>query len=281
MDELARRFEEHRGRLRAMALRLLGSADEADDAVQEAWLRLARADAAAVANLGGWLTTVVGRICLDLLRARRHRGTEELDEDAAGDADPERDALLAESVGAALGIVLDTLAPAERLVFVLHDIFAVPFEEIAPIIGRTPAATKMLASRARRRVRNGDGAAASSTHGRAHHEVVAAFLEAARRGDFDALLALLAPGAELRPDHVARGVGFFATETGAHRVARAFTGRARGADEALVDGAAAWAWAPGGHVRGLFLFTVVDGLVTAIDIVGDPGEIGRREVRLA
>ncbi|WP_433067028.1 sigma-70 family RNA polymerase sigma factor [Dactylosporangium sp. CS-033363] len=275
-EELAAAFEGQRGRLRAVAYRLLGSVDEAEDAVQEAWLRLAR-NRAPIGNLGGWLTTVVGRICLDMLRARRYRGGAELPEDAAGDEDPERDALLGESVGAALGIVLDTLTPAERIVFVLHDVFAVPFEDIAPIVGRTPAAAKMLASRARRRVRRADAAAGPATH----HAVVKAFLDAARRGDFDGLLALLAPGAELRPDHVTRSTGFFAPEAGGPRVARAFTGRARGAATALVDGAAAWAWAPGGQVRGLFLFTVVDGLIAAIDIVGDPAAIAARDIELA
>ncbi|GAA4257838.1 sigma-70 family RNA polymerase sigma factor [Dactylosporangium darangshiense] len=280
-DELARRFEGHRAHLRAVAYRLLGSPDEADDAVQETWLRLARSDASEVRNLGGWLTTVVGRICLDMLRARRTRREDELGElepRGGDDGDPELDVLLAESVGAALDIVLDALSPAERLAFVLHDVFGVPFDEIATIVGRSPAATKMLASRARRRVRASD---VPDNQAPQHNEVVAAFLAAARAGDFDGLLELLAPGVALRPDAVTLGTGVFAAEAGAPRVARAFTGRARGVTPARIDGLAGWAWAPGGDVKGAFLFTVVDGRIAAIDIVGDPGALARLRIELA
>ena len=202
-DLLAERFETHREHLRAVALRMLGSSHEADDAVQEAWLRLSRTDADAVDNLAGWLTTVVSRVCLDMLRARATRP--EALPDAAPDpvtvASPEDEAVLADSVGLALLVVLDTLAPAERLAFVLHDIFAVSFEEIAPIVGRTPVAARQLASRARRRVQSDP--AFPNAPATTQREVVAAFLAAAREGDFAALLRLLDPDVVLRADAVA------------------------------------------------------------------------------
>ena len=202
---LAERFEEHRTHLRAVAYRLLGSRNEADDAVQEAWLRLSRADTSGVANLGGWLTTVVARVCLDMLRARKSRREEPLGVyppaqtvGGARGTDPEHEALMADAVGFALLVVLDTLAPAERLAFVLHDLFAVPFEEIAPIVGRSPTAARQLASRARRRVRG--GSAAPQADRTRQRTVVNAFLAASRSGDFDALLALLDPDVVLRTD---------------------------------------------------------------------------------
>src|SRR5215210_8196130 len=201
-DWLADRFEEHRGHLRAVAYRMLGSVSEADDAIQESWLRLSRADTSNVENLGGWLTTVVGRVCLDMLRSRTSRREEPLDTQLpertvsrAEGGDPEQEAILADSVGLALLVVLETLAPAERLAFVLHDLFAVPFDEIAPIVGRTPTAARQLASRARRRVQGAAAvpAAVPEAEFSRQREVVAAFLAAARGGDFDALLALLDP----------------------------------------------------------------------------------------
>jgi RNA polymerase sigma-70 factor (ECF subfamily) len=193
-------FEQHRPHLQAVAYRMLGSVGEAEDAVQEAWLRLSRADGDAIGNLGGWLTTVVGRVCIDMLRARRARHEDHTPEpivaDDDGHTDPEREALLADSVGLALLVVLETLTPAERLAFVLHDMFAVPFDEIAPMVDRTPAAARQLASRARRRVRGAAPAAPSDLH--RQKELVGAFLKASRAGDFDALVEVLAPDAVFR-----------------------------------------------------------------------------------
>ena len=212
-DWLAERFEENRTHLRAVAYRMLGSLSEADDAVQESWLRLSRSDTSGVENLGGWLTTVVARVCLDMLRSRKSRREEPLDVHVpepivsreAG-TDPEHEALLADSVGLALLVVLETLAPAERLAFVLHDMFAVPFDEIAPIVGRSPAAARQLASRARRRVQ-GCGRALPDADLTRQREVVDAFLAAARGGDFDALLAVLDPDVVLRADRAAVPAG--------------------------------------------------------------------------
>lgn len=296
---LAARFERHRGHLRAVAYRMLGSPSEADDAVQEAWLRLGRADAADVENLGGWLTTVVARICLDLLRARKARREEPLAaEQAAGlggrapgpESDPEREALLADAVGPALLVVLDTLTPAERLAFVLHDLFAVPFAEIAPIVGRTPAAARQLASRARRRVQ---GAAALPTADRGadrQRPIVAAFLAAAREGDFAALLGLLDPEVVLRADGAAVGLSAAARGQGAPQlepevrgaaaVAETFAGRAQAAQPALVDGAAGAVWAPDGTPRSVFAFTLQHGRIVAIEIVADPASIARLDLTI-
>ncbi|HEX6675196.1 MAG TPA: sigma-70 family RNA polymerase sigma factor [Actinomycetes bacterium] len=273
-DWLAERFEEHRSHLRGVAYRMLGSPSEADDAVQEAWLRLARADTSGVENLGGWLTTVVGRVCLDMLRSRSSRREQPLEAPApasvasrADGPDPEQEALLADSVGLALLVVLDTLTPAERLAFVLHDMFAVPFDEIAPIVGRSPGAAKMLASRARRRVQQAGGVPAAD-RGR-QRAVVEAFLAAARGGDFDALLALLDPDVVVRADRAAADTG--APEVrGARAVASTFAGRARAAKLALVDGAVGAVWAPGGRPRVVFAFTVKDGRIVAIDTLADP-----------
>jgi RNA polymerase sigma factor (sigma-70 family) len=231
---LAERFEAHRTRLRAVAYRMLGSLSEADDAVQEAWLRLSRSDADAVRNLAGWLTTVVGRVCLDMLRSRASRGEEPLDARVpdpivSGEhgIDPEQQALLADSIGLALLVVLETLAPAERLAFVLHDLFAVPFEEIAPIVGRTPAAARQLASRARRRVQG--TATVPDTDLNRQREVVDAFIAASRGGDFDALLAVLDPDVVLRAD---TGVLTPGTETVAG-LSRVLRGAATVAGQAL------------------------------------------------
>jgi RNA polymerase sigma factor (sigma-70 family) len=281
-DWLAERFEAHRPRLRAVAWRLLGSAAEADDAVQEAWLRLSRTDPAGVANLGGWLTTVVARVCLDLLRARGARREEPLDADLAGppgggDRDgtgPEDQALLAEGVGAALVVVLDTLTPAERLAFVLHDLFAVPFEEVAQVLGRSPAAARQLASRARRRLQ---GAAPDPEVDRARQRaVVAAFLAAARVGDFEALLALLDPDVVVRADagRVVRGARAVAEQ------ALGFAGRARFAGLALVDGAPGLVVAPQGRPRIVLAFTVRGGKVMGLEVIADPGRLAGLDLAL-
>src|SRR6266567_3060637 len=204
-DVLAERFEAHRTRLRAVAYHTLGSASEADDAVQEAWLRLSRSDPGNIANLGGWLTTVVARVCLDMLQSRREEPVGmHLPESVVSDADgtdPEQQALLADSIGPALLVILHTLAPAERLAFVLHDMFAVPFEDIAPIVGRTPVAARQLASRARRRVQG--KSAAAETDREHQREIVEAFLAASRAGDFSALIAVLDPNVVLRADSIA------------------------------------------------------------------------------
>ena len=280
MDErewLAERFEENRARLQAVAYRMLGSLSEADDAVQESWLRLSRSDTSGVENLSGWLTTVVARVSLDMLRSRKSRREEPL---AAGDepvgdaalsppsAQPDTQLWLADSVGLALLVVLDTLAPAERIAFVLHDMFAVPFDEIAAIVGRSPAAARQLASRARRRVQ---GAAtvpyADLTRQR---RVVDAFLAASRDGDFDALLALLDPDVVLRADRAAVQAGAAEEVKGAPAVAETFSGRARAAQPALVNGAAGAVWAPGGRPRIVFAFTMTGGKIVAIDLVSDP-----------
>ena len=274
-DWLAERFEAHRRHLRAVAYRMLGSLSEADDAVQESWLRLSRADTSGVQNLGGWLTTVVARVCLDLMRSRQSRREEPLaahlpDPIVGGEdgRDPEHEALLADSVGLALLVVLDTLAPAERLAFVLHDMFAVPFEEIAAIVGRSPAAARQLASRARRRVQATDPVPGADL-GR-QREVVDAFLAASRGGDFDALLAVLDPDVVLRADHAAVGVGASAEVRGAAAVAGTFAGRARQAQPALINGAVGAVWAPNGRPRIVFDFTVTGGKIVGIDILADP-----------
>jgi RNA polymerase sigma factor (sigma-70 family) len=279
---LAKRFEENRPRLRAVAYRMLGSLSEADDAVQEAWVRLSRSDTSGVENLGGWLTTVVGRVCLDMLRSRRSRREEPLDQHSGGRVpgpivnregaiDPEHEALLADSVGLALLVVLETLTPAERLAFVLHDMFAVPFAEISPIVGRSPNATKMLASRARRRVR---GAAEVPDSDPAHQrEVVDAFLAASRGGDFGALLAVLDPDVVLRADGAAVRAGASREVRGARAVADTFFGRARFARPALVNGAIGAVWAPGGRPRVAFCFTVVGGKIVEIEVVADPARL--------
>ncbi|KAA2253824.1 sigma-70 family RNA polymerase sigma factor [Solihabitans fulvus] len=282
-DWLAERFEESRTHLRAVAYRMLGSTNEAEDAVQEAWLRLSRSDTSDVANLGGWLTTVVARVSMDMLRSRASRREDPLDESAPDpvvgteDAiDPEHQALLADSVGPALLVVLDTLAPAERLAFVLHDLFAVPFDEIAAIVGRSPAATRQLASRARRRVQ---GAAPDREADVARQrKIVDAFLAASRGGDFDALLSVLDPEVVLRSDGVGVLAGSMAEVRGAREVAGTFSGRAKAALPALVDGAAGAVWAPGGKPRVVFSFTVTDGRIVAIDMLADPDRLTELDV---
>ena len=278
-DWLTEGFEAHRAHLRAVAYRMLGSTSDADDAVQEAWLRLSRSDVGRVQNLGGWLTTVVGRICLDMLRARTARREAPLDEHAphliesrADGPDPEEEALMADSVGLALLVVLDTLSPAERLAFVLHDMFSVPFDEIAPILERTPDATKMLASRARQRLKAADAAPDNEDPAR-HRAVVHAFLAAARSGDFGALLALLHPDVVLRADRTAIAKGAPPELRGAADVADQFSERAGGARPALIDGVAGAVAAPRGKPLLVFDFAIAGGKIVAIDLIADPDRL--------
>jgi RNA polymerase sigma factor (sigma-70 family) len=267
VTDLAEPFEVHRAHLRAVAYRMLGSLAEADDAVQETWLRLSRSGTTGVANLGGWLTTVVSRVCLDLLRSRRSRRedpTGEFPEDAAA-ADPETEAVLADSVGLALLVVLDTLSPAERLAFVLHDIFGLAFDEVAPIVDRSPAAARQLASRARRRVR---GHPAGDADVARQRRVVDAFLAASREGDLAGLIAVLDPEAVLRTDSAVPTLvrGARAIATGARR----FSDRAVFSRPALVDGRSGLVAAPLGRLRAALAFTIVDGLITEVDIFTEP-----------
>lgn len=269
-DWLAERFEENRSHLRAVAYRMLGSGTEADDAVQEAWLRLSRSDTGDVQNLAGWLTTVVARVSLDMLRARRSRREEPLSESEpvpSAVLDPEREALLADSIGPALLVVLETLTPAERVAFVLHDMFAVPFDEIATIVGRSPAAARQLASRARRRVQ-GAGAVPGGDATR-QRELVDAFLAAARAGDFEALLAVLDPDVVVVADDAAVRMGSEREVRGAPAVAGTFRGRARAAEPALVGGLPGLVWMVGGEPRVAFEFKIRDGRIIRIDLIAD------------
>lgn len=285
---LAERFESERGRLRAVAYRMLGSTTEAEDAVQEAWLRLHLTQSDAISNLQGWLTTVVARVCLDMLRTRRTRreesGLEAAPEPSTADAedggDPERQAQIADAVGAALLVVLETLGPAERVAFVLHDLFDLPFEQIAPIVGRTPTAARQLASRARRRVQ---GAPAPQDPDRSRRrEVVEAFLAASGRGDFEGLLALLDPDVVFRADAAAAALGASPELHGAAAVAQAAQRRSRAAEAALVDGEVAVTVAPEGRLLLVLRITIVDGRITAVEAVADPARLGRMKVeRLA
>jgi RNA polymerase sigma-70 factor (ECF subfamily) len=282
-DWLAERFEENRPHLRAVAYRMLGSSAEADDAVQEAWLRLSRTGTSGVENLAGWLTTVVARVALNMLRSRTLRREEPMDPPASGQpvapppdgTDPEHEAVLADSVGLALLVVLDTLTPAERLAFVLHDMFAVPFEEIAPIVERSPVATRQLASRARRRVQEAPAQPGEISRRR---EVVAAFLAASREGDFDALLTMLDPDIVLRADTAAAQMGADAEAIGAHAVAGIFSGRAKALRPALIDGVPGAVWTLRGETRVVFAFTITGGTITAIEQIADPERIARLEV---
>lgn len=283
---LARRFEENRTKLKAVAYRMLGSTSEAEDAVQEAWLRLSRSDDRAIENLGGWLTTVVGRVCLDMLRSRRSRREEPLDtgvpethvpDPALGsgpEADPEQQALMADSVGLALLVVLETLDPAERLAFVLHDMFAVPFEEIARIVDRTPAAARQLASRARRRVQGADPDPDPDLARK--REVVDAFLAAARGGDFEALVAVLDPDVVLRSDIGGGGVGAPVLVRGAEAVARQammFAPFARSSQPALVDGAPAVISTRADRRFSVMVFTIARGKVVEMSAISDPAHL--------
>ncbi|WP_225826362.1 sigma-70 family RNA polymerase sigma factor [Streptomyces naphthomycinicus] len=280
-QRLAARFETDRPHLAAVAYRLLGSAAEADDALQEAWLRARQADTEAVANLTGWLTTVVTRVCLNLLRTRRNRREEVLDahdtEHRPGSeaGDPAREALLADQVGVALLVVLDTLSPAERVAFVLHDMFAVPFDEIAPLIEKTPAATRQLASRARRRVQGRPPAPAADAGRR--RRAVDAFLAATRGGDFTALIALLDPDVVLHADALVVPTPEPVTVRGAEPVARgamAAVARARSTGTALLDGRIGLVMAPSGQLRLLLAFTFgADARITRIDVVAEPARL--------
>jgi RNA polymerase sigma-70 factor (ECF subfamily) len=275
-DWLAKRFEANRGHLRAVAYRMLGSLSEADDAVQESWLRLNRSDPSGIDNLSGWLTTVVARVCLDMLRSRKARREEALDantpistRNGGNGADPEHEAVLADSVGLALLVVLETLTPAERLSFVLHDLFDLPFDEIAPIVERSPAAARQLASRARRRVRG--ASIASEVDLARQREVVDAFLAAARGGDFAALLAVLDPDVVLRSDRAALPRGGPREVHGASAVAELATrGGARAARPAMVNGAVGVVVAPRGQLLMVLVFTIDGGKIVAIDAIGDP-----------
>jgi len=282
-DWLAQRFEQNRTHLRAVAYRMLGSRSEADDAVQESWVRLSRSDTSGVENLSGWLTMVVSRVCLDMLRSRASRREEPMSAQVSepmmsrGDgSDPEHEALLADSVGLALLVVLETVPPAERVAFVLHDMFDLPFDEIAPIVGRSPTAARQLASRARRRVRG--VAAVPETNRTRQREVVDAFLAASRGGDFEALLALLDPDVMLRADQAAVQAGAPSEVRGAAAVAGTFAGRARVAQPALVNGAVGLVWAPGGRPRVVFGITIVSGKIVAIELVADPERLGELEL---
>jgi len=282
-DWLAVRFEEHRTHLRAVAYRILGSISDADDAVQEAWLRLARSDSSQVENLGGWLTTVVARVSLNMLQSRKTRREDpagsHLPEEITGSAEsagPEHQAVLADSVGLALLVVLDTLTPAERLAFVLHDMFAMPFEEIAPIVERSPAATRQLASRARRRVQGADTAPEADLIRR--REVVQAFLAASQNGDLGALVAVLDPDVVVRADEAVVRTGAEPEVRGVDAVTAIFLGRARAARLALINGVTGMVWAAGGRPRVVFNFTLTGGKITAIDLVGDPGTLDQLDL---
>jgi len=274
-ERLAEQFEAKRSHLRAVAYRMLGSLPEAEDAVQESWLRLSRSDISAVENLGGWLTTVVARVCLDMLRSRRSRGEEPLDahlpepaSSRANGVDAEREMVLADSVGLALLVVLETLAPAERLAFVLHDMFALSFDEIAPIVDRSPAAARQLASRARRRVQG--ASTVPDANFTRQREIVDAFLAASRGGDFEALLAVLDPDVVLRSDATARRPGVPAELRGAAEVAsRAVKGGARAARPVLVNGAVGVVVAPRGRLMMVLLFTIAGDKIVEIEAVGD------------
>jgi RNA polymerase sigma factor (sigma-70 family) len=281
---LAERFEEHRARLRAVAYRMLGSLTEADDAVQDTWLRLSRSGTGGVENLGGWLTTIVARVCLNMLRARNTRREESLGVhlpdpviSPEGPLQPEEEALLAEGVGLALLVVLDSLTPAERLAFVLHDMFELPFEEIAPMIGRSPVAARQLASRARRRVKGAEIPAPDPDLTR-QRDVVDAFFLAARGGDFDALVALLDPDVVLRSDAGARRPAASVVIRGAAAVARQAIGSAQPGARmrpAVVNGAAGVVITVRGRPVAVVGFTVAEGKIVEIDAIADPGRVRR------
>jgi RNA polymerase sigma-70 factor (ECF subfamily) len=279
-DWMAERFEQHRTRLRAVAYRILGSPAEADDAVQEAWIRFSRADTDDVDNLGAWLTTVVSRVCLNMLQARRSRpqpalDPDALDEPAADEPGPEAQAVLADSIGLALLVVLDTLPPAERVAFVLHDVFAVPFDDIAPIVERSTPATRQLASRARARVQRRETGPEADRVRQA--ELVDAFLAAARQGEFDRLVSLLDPDVVLRADPHAAALGMAPVTRGAREVA-GFGRLARGATPALLSGEPGAAWVHAGQLRVLYAFTIEGDRITAIDLIGDPARFAGVEV---
>jgi RNA polymerase sigma factor (sigma-70 family) len=289
-DRLAGRFEAHRSHLRGVAYRMLGSRSEADDAVQEAWLRYSRTDTSGVDNLAGWLTTVVARVCLDMLRSRASRRERPLgppDADPAagghtrqgGGADPQDEAVLADSVGLALLVVLDRLSPAERVAFVLHDLFAVPFDQIAPIVDRTTVTTKKLASRARHRVR-GQAPVPEADLAR-HRHVVDAFLAASREGDIEGLLAVLAPDVVRRADRVSLPAGAPTEIRGAQALAeetRTNAARARFARPALVDGAVGVVVAPMGRLAVALALTIEGDRIVEVDVIADPDRLARLDL---
>jgi RNA polymerase sigma factor (sigma-70 family) len=295
LDTLALEFEEHRAHLTAVAYRILGSASDADDAVQETWLRLSRSDISGVRNLRAWLTTVTGRVALNMLQARRSRREDDVSADVpeptgpqlAGPqlAGPEDEALLGDSVGAALQVLLDTLEPRERLAFVLHDLFAVPFDEIAPVVGTSGPAARQLASRARRRVRAAPSPpVAESLKARQdrQREVVAAFFAAAREARFEALLELLDPGVVMRADEAAARMGAAPETAGADAVARWLSGRAQAAVLADVAGEPGAVWAAGGQIRVAFGFTIGENdRVARIDLIGDPAVLAALDIEAA
>ncbi|HEU0167553.1 MAG TPA: sigma-70 family RNA polymerase sigma factor [Chloroflexota bacterium] len=312
VDWLAERFEDHRPHLRAVAYRMLGSQTEADDAVQEAWLRLSRSHETEIENLGGWLTTAIARICLDMLRARAAGREQPLDGElvahaVSGDAraEPESEALLADAVGPALMVVLEMLAPAERVAFVLHDVFAVSFDEIANVVGRSPEAARQLASRARRRVQGaarsdesevdaqhtmlpGAFSTAYDATGAAgqrkadadrQRRVVDAFLAAAHEGNFAALMAVLDPDVVVRPDATSVSFGTRPDMRGAEDVSRQFAaGRARGAVVALIDGVLGLAWSPAGQLRGFMTFSLQGERITEVRMIADPERVRQATV---
>jgi RNA polymerase sigma-70 factor (ECF subfamily) len=281
MDQkiLARQFEADRAHLTRVAYRMLGSRAEAEDAVQETWLRLNRAGAGEVNNLTGWLTTVVARICLDMLRSRKARREESADggtaELVAPQADPDEERELADSVGLAMLVVLQALEPAERIAFVLHDMFDLPFEEISPVLGRSTVATRQLASRARRRVKGAPRKSDKDSDATAERKVVDAFLIASQQGNFEALLAVLDPSVVMRGDETAVRLGGPRQLSGSAAVAKAFVGRAQQARFVLVDGAAGIVVAPNGHLLLVLAVAIRDGRITAIEAIADPDRLMR------
>ena len=283
-EQLAKLFEAHRGHLQSVAYRMLGSAGETEDAVQEAWLRLSRSDAEGINNLQAWLTTVVARVCLDILRSRKSRREESLEAqviepiaNGQDDANPEQEALMADSVGVALLVILDTLAPAERVAFVLHDVFDLPFDEIASIVGRTPAAARQLASRARKRVRREETTHDSELN--SHRVVVDAFLSALRAGDFEGLLAVLDPDVVVRLDAAAPGAPreIRGDENWA-RGAVAFWRLARFVQPALVNGAVGLVFAPRGKLSRALNFTIANGKIVEVEIITDRERLGQLDL---
>jgi RNA polymerase sigma factor (sigma-70 family) len=281
----AERFEEHRGHLRAVAYRMLGSLSEAEDAVQEAWIKAARADVSGVENLAGWLTTVVSRVCLDLLRSRKSRREDSLDERPSEPAvrlfrrtDPEAELVMADSVGLALLVVMEALSPAERLAFVLHDLFAVPFADIAPIVGRSPETTQRIASRARRRVR--DQSEVDGGDRMRRFRAVDAFMRAARDGEFETLLSMLDPDASYRPDEAARLLGAGTELFGGRTIAERFTGAGHWTQAVLLDGEVGVVLAPRGRLKLVLALSFKDDKIAGIEAVAEPERLAALELRV-
>jgi RNA polymerase sigma factor (sigma-70 family) len=282
-DFLEQQFESNRPHLRAVAYRILGSTHDVDDALQDAWLRLSSSDVDQIENITGWLTTVVARICLNTLRSRQRRAAGSFDDDTSNidrfadhkSMTPEEQAEVADSVGVALLVVLEKLSPAERIAFVLHDMFSFSFDEVAAILGRTTDASRQLASRARRRVRIADD---PSVDPQRQREVVDAFLSASRNGDFQSLLTLLSPDVELVADAAAVAIGAPERKDGPFDVATRFSGGAQSARTALLDGLAGLVWAQGGKPKVAFEFTVIAGQVTRIDMIGDEDVLGEMNI---